>query len=696
MDLNSEYSVTSVDPQKLEISRGHPVPLGTSILRDGINFAVLSKHAQKITLVLFDSGGYDPVIEIPLNPIENRTGQIWHVYIKGLEQDVRYGYRVDTEEQNDTMLLLDPYAKAFSGASQWGKIYVRPGTSSRRPQKNNRRALVVDDEFDWKGDQPLNIPMADSIIYELHVRGYTRHSSSNVKHPGTFKGLTKKIPYLKKLGVTAIELLPINEFEEFENRCHPETGEPLVNFWGYNSIGFFAPKASFAYNSRNANQIKEFKEMIKAFHKAGIEIILDIVFNHTAEGNENGPVYNFKGFDEDIYYLKNQNGHFLNYSGCGNTMNCNHPIVRDLILDCLRYWVTEMHVDGFRFDLASILGRGQDGEVLANPPLLERIAFDPVLANTKIIAEAWDAAGLYQVGSFPAWGRWAEWNGKFRDDIRRFIKGDTNTVGLLASRLSGSADLYEDDGRAPFHGINFITSHDGFTLADLVSYNEKHNEANGEYNRDGTNDNASWNCGVEGETDERQTNTLRLQQQKNFAALLLLSHGVPMLLGGDEFGRTQLGNNNAYCHDNEISWVDWKLAEKNTDLLRFFSLLIEFRKAHPSLRPVKYNGHGENSYEMSWHGVKLDQPDWSENSHSIGLLFCNAPDDQDIYIIANAYWKPLVFELPKLQSGEKWRLAINTALKTPDDIHAPGKEKAGEDQKKVDVQPRSIVVLVAS
>ncbi len=695
MDLNSKKDITATAARELEISRGHPSPLGTSIIRDGINFSVLSKHAQNVTLVLFDSGGYEPIVEIPLNPIENRTGQIWHVYIKGLEQTVRYCYRIDSEDQKTAMLLLDPYAKAFSGASQWGELYVRPGISPQRPQKNNRRTLIVDDEFDWEGDQPLNIPMADSIIYELHVRGYTRHSSSNVHHPGTFLGLTEKIPYLKALGVTAIELLPINEFEEFENRYHPETGEPLVNFWGYNSIGFFAPKASFAYSGRNSNQVREFKTMVKAFHNAGMEIILDIVFNHTAEGNENGPVYNFKGLDEDIYYLKDSAGHFQNYSGCGNTMNCNHPIVRDLILDCLRYWVTEMHVDGFRFDLASILGRGQDGEVLANPPLLERIAFDPVLANTKIIAEAWDAAGLYQVGCFPSWGRWAEWNGKFRDDIRRFVKGDTDSVGVLASRLSGSADLYEDDGRAPFHGINFITSHDGFTLADLVSYNEKHNEANGEYNRDGTNDNASWNCGAEGLTDDNQTTALRLKQQKNFAALLLLSHGVPMLLGGDEFGRTQMGNNNAYCHDNEISWVNWELPEKNIDLLRFFRLCIEFRKAHSSLRPVKYNGHGENSYEMSWHGVKLNQPDWSKNSHSLGLLFSAAPDDQDIYIIVNAYWEALEFELPNLYTGEIWHLAIDTSKKSPNDVNALGKEKVVENQQKYLVQERSVVVLIA-
>ena len=685
-----------------EIDRGHPMPLGASLRRNGINFSVLSKHAKNLTLVLYASGGYEPIAEFPLNPKYHQTGHVWHIFIKGMDPGIRYGYRVDQDlnepvPENGTKLLLDPYAKAFSGAPTWGKVYVRRGVSVQKPVKNNRRALVVDDEFDWEFDQPLNIPLANSIIYELHVRGYTKHKSAKVEYPGTFLGLTEKIPYLKDLGVTAVELLPINEFEEIEGRDHSETGEPLLNFWGYNSIGFFAPKSSFAFKSTDGGQVKEFKSMVKAFHKDGIEVILDIVFNHTAEGNEKGPVYNFKGLDENIYYIKDpQNGSYMNYSGCGNTLNCNHPVVRDMILDCLKYWVTEMHVDGFRFDLASILGRGQDGAVLSNPPLLERIAYDPILANTKIIAEAWDAAGLYQVGTFPAWKRWAEWNGQFRDDLRCFEKSDPGMVSRLAARLTGSPDLYEDDGREPFHSINFITSHDGFPLADLVSYNSKHNEANGESNADGSNENYSWNCGHEGPTSSEEINKLRIKQQKNMAALLLLSHGVPMILGGDEFGRTQKGNNNAYCQDNEISWVDWNLTRTNTELLRFFKLLIQFRKSHPNLRPISYKRHKTAPGPLiTWHGVKSNRPDFSFHSRSLALQLHDNPDDNDLFIIVNAFWETLVFRLPKLKDQRQWVRVIDTSLKAPNDICQLGKEKIMSNQNDYKTSARSVVVFLA-
>ncbi len=689
---------------EFQISRGSPTPLGASIQKKGINFAVFSKHATSVTLVLFISGEHDPVAEIPLDPHLNRTGDIWHIFIQGLEPEIRYCFRANRRPNQKkkvhrfvkTHLLLDPYSKAFSGASTWGETYQRNGSSRPTRSQNLRRSLVVADDFDWQNDQPLNIPLADSIIYEMHVRGFTRHPSSKVKCPGTFAGLIEKIPYLRELGITAVELLPINEFEEIEGyRFSPKTKERLLNFWGYNSIGFFAPKASYAHHSKNGNQVKEFKTLVKAMHDAGIEVILDIVFNHTAEGNERGPVYNFKGLDNSVYYIVDpETGRYHNYSGCGNTLNCNHPVVRDMILDCLRYWVTEMHVDGFRFDLAAILGRGQDGSVLANPPLIERIAHDPTLANTKLIAEAWDAAGLYQVGSFPAWGRWAEWNGKFRDDIRSFVTGEPGMIKTLTKRLSGSADLYQGSGRAPYHSINFITSHDGFTLSDLVSYNKKHNHENGESNRDGSEYNLSWNCGHEGPTDSKEINALRLRQMKNLAALNLLSHGVPMILAGDEFARTQRGNNNAYCQDNEISWLDWQFAETHHELLHFFKSLIQFRKRHSNLRRMSFEQDDGQPSSISWHGIKLNQPDFSPVSRSIAMHIHANSSDNDLFVIANSYWKALTFELPKLEQ-QRWTGVLDTSLPPPDDIAEINKEVKISEQTSYQVNSRSVVLLMA-
>ena len=685
------------------ITRGSPTPLGASAQKSGINFAIFSKHATSVTLVLFISGEHEPVAEIPLDRDLNQTGDIWHIFIHGLEPEIRYCFRANRQANknekvhrfNKSHLLLDPYAKAFSGASKWGQTYQRNGSSKPTRSQNLRRALVVEDDFDWQNDQPLNIPLADSIIYELHVRGFTRHPSSKVKYPGTFAGLIEKIPYLKDLGITAVELLPINEFEEIEGyRFSPKTRERLLNFWGYNSIGFFAPKASYANDSLNGNQVKEFKTLVKAMHDAGIEVILDMVFNHTAEGNERGPVYNFKGLDNSVYYIIDpETGRYHNYSGCGNTLNCNHPVVRDLILDCLRYWVTEMHVDGFRFDLASIFGRGQDGSVLANPPLIERIAHDPTLANTKLIAEAWDAAGLYQVGSFPAWGRWAEWNGKFRDDIRSFVIGEPGMVSALTKRLSGSADLYQGSGRAPYHSINFITSHDGFTLADLVSYNKKHNQENGESNRDGSDHNLSWNCGHEGPSDSEEINSLRLRQTKNLAALNLLSHGVPMILAGDEFGRTQRGNSNAYCQDNEISWLNWHAPEVHYGLLRFLKLLIQFRRQHPNLRRMSFAQDEEQPPVISWHGVQLRDPDFSHDSRSIAMHIHSNSTDNDLFLIANAYWEALTFELPKLD--QPWVRVLDTRLPSPDDIAEINKEIKLPQQASCQIHSRSVVLLMA-
>jgi len=574
-----------------KISRGSPIPFGSTLTREGINFALFSKNATKVTLVIFAAEAKTPLLEIPLDPRFNKTGDVWHVHITGLDAGIEYGYRLD-RQPNDTpfihrydpkLILIDPYTRALSGGNQWGEQPL-PVTSHNK--QNHRHSLIVRNQYDWEDDQPLNIHLADSIIYELHVRGFTRHPSAKVKHPGTFRGLIEKIPYLQELGITAVELLPINEFDETHNdKINPATGKRLAQYWGYDSIAFFAPKASYANLNQEGTQINEFKDLVKAFHRAGIEVILDIVFNHTAEGDDKGTTFSFRGLDNSIYYLiDKETGRYYNFSGCGNTLNCNHPVVRDLILDCLRYWVVEMHVDGFRFDLASILGRGQDGTVLANPPLLEHIAADPVLANTKIIAEAWDAAGLYQVGSFPAWKRWAEWNGKFRDDLRRYIRGQKGMVGTLATRLAGSSDLYQQSDRAPYHSINFITSHDGFTLYDLVSYKHKYNIENGENNRDGSNENISWNCGKEGQTQNSRIVTLRKRQIKNMTLLLLMAQGVPMILGGDELGRTQKGNNNAYCQDNDISWFDWQLLQENNDLFHFFKSAIRFRKEHPALR----------------------------------------------------------------------------------------------------------------
>ena len=681
------------------LSRGVPLPLGVAVRRHGINFAIFSSHATACTLVLFYPGEQDPYVELALDPLANRTGQVWHVFVEGLQPGVQYGYRFDMQPNPDprihrfdpSQVLLDPYAYALSNSSAWGAY--KPGA---RPYRNS---LVVENYFAWEHDQPLNIPLVDSVIYELHVRSFTRSPSAEVAHPGTFDGLVEKIPYLKKLGVTAVELLPVNEFEESDtDRVNPFTGEPLRNLWGYQPTAFFAPNAAYCANPADGEQLREFKRMVKAMHQAGIEVILDIVFNHTAEGGGQGPKWSFRGIDNSTYYiLEPGTGKYENYSGCGNTVNCNNPVVRDFIVDCLHYWVMEMHVDGFRFDLASILGRGQDGSVLKNPPLLESLAYDPVLANTKLIAEAWDAGGLYQVGSFPSWGRWAEWNGVFRDDIRKFVKGDAGMTSALATRLLGSPDLYLTSAREPYHSINFVTCHDGFTLNDLVSYDEKHNLANGESNTDGNNANFSWNCGVEGPSDDPAINQLRLRQQKNFAAILLVSHGVPMILAGDELGRTQQGNNNAYCQDNEISWVDWRLAETNAELLRFFQLMIAFRKRCPLLRRDSFQLNGEGRFHITWHGVKRAKPDWGHESRTIAMQLTQLHDEHlrdDLHFVANAYSGDLEFELPHIAEREWFRVA-DTAQPSPLDFAEDGQEFPLLSQESYRVKARSVALFVA-
>ena len=682
--------------EEFEVSRGTPMPYGATLMRGGVNFAIFSKHATSVTLLLYYPGDSEPFIEFPLDPRFNRTGDVWHAFLRGLDPGIHYAYRMGRTPNENPLVyrfdpqkaLLDPYARAVP---RCGELPGYQGLAERR-------CAVIDNQFNWEFDQPLNIPLADSIIYEMHVRGFTRHDSSGATHPGTFAGVIEKIPHLQALGVTAVELLPIYEFDERgSDMRNPVTGEPLCDYWGYNPISFFAPNAAYSSSLGDDGPSNEFKSMVKRLHAAGIEVILDVVFNHTAEGDQKGPTLSFRGIDNPTYYTLNRGtGEYLNFSGCGNTLNCNHPVVRDLVCEALRYWVTEMHVDGFRFDLASILGRGQDGSVLASPPLLEHLAHDPVLAQTKLIAEAWDAAGLYQVGTFPSWGRWAEWNGKFRDDIRRFVRGDAGMVPALASRLLGSPDLYLSNAREPWHSINFVTCHDGFPLADLVSYNEKHNQANGEANRDGSNDNLSWNCGEEGPAEDPAVIELRRRQTRNLAVLLLLSHGVPMLLAGDEVGRTQQGNNNAYCQDNDISWFDWRLVKRHADLLRFFRLLIRFRKEHPILRQGTFSASSPNGEQPSldWHGVRLFAPDWSHESRALALHVhgrVNGRPDH-VYVIANSHWEGHAFELPRIAGGH-WVVSIDTGRPTPHDIADPGKEGRLNDQSQIWAGPRTAVVL---
>ncbi|MBW2108501.1 MAG: glycogen-debranching protein, partial [Deltaproteobacteria bacterium] len=561
----------------LKTAPGSPLPLGATVTEAGINFSVFSRHATGMTLVLFEKGKSAPFAEFALDPHVNRTGDIWHVRVTGTGAGLGYGFRADGPFDpkggyrfKPDAVLLDPYARAVEGGQVWGREPALPW-----------RAYLPADEFDWEGDRPLKIPMKDTIIYELHVRGYTQHDSSGVAHPGTYEGLVEKIPYIKSLGVTAVELLPLFEFNEMENKLtNPRTGKRLKNFWGYSTLAYFAPKASYASNPQGGNAITAFRAMVKAFHRAGLEVILDVVFNHTAESDAKGPTISFRGLDNSVYYcLDQETGDYLNITGCGNTVNCNHPVVREFIIACLRYWVTEMHVDGFRFDLAMVLGRNEKGQWLDEPSLVHAIEQDPVLADTKIIAEPWDAAG-YRLGGFP--GRWAEWNGFFRDDVRRFIRGDAGMVPALATRIAGSSDLFQGNGRCPWNSINYITCHDGFTLYDLVSYEDKHNEENGEENRDGPSANYSANCGAEGLTDDQEINALRLRRIRTLVTILMVSQGVPMILAGDEFGRTQRGNNNAYCQDNALSWIDWGLAQAHEGLVRFFRKIIALRNRHPA------------------------------------------------------------------------------------------------------------------
>ncbi len=689
--------------EQYKLRRGKPFPFGATLVPGGVNFSIFSSHATSCTLVLFKKHEDRPLVEITF-PDEFRIGNVFCMVVFDLNyENIEYGYRMDGPNNfqaghwfDRSKILLDPYAKIIGGRDIWGL----------KPDRDNiyqHRGRIAFDDFDWESDRPLEIPSEDLIIYEMHVRGFTRHSSSNIKerHRGTFAGIRDKIPYLKELGVNCIELMPIFEFDEFENsRLNPETQEMLLNYWGYSSVGFFAPKAGYAATGKLGMQVDELKALVKELHKNGIEIILDVVFNHTAEGNEKGHTISFRGIDNKTYYMLTPEGYYFNFSGCGNTLNCNNPIVRNMVLDCLRYWAEEYHIDGFRFDLASILGRDPWGFPLANPPLLETLAFDPILAKCKLIAEAWDAGGLYQVGSFPAYGRWAEWNGKYRDSIRKFIKGDGN-VGEVAQRIQGSPDLYADRGRSPATSINFITAHDGFTLADLVSYNHKHNQANGENNNDGSNDNYSWNCGIEGRTDNPAINKLRQRQIRNAIAILMLSQGVPMILMGDEMGRSQNGNNNTYCQDNELSWLDWNLLQSNADLFRFVKSCIEFRKAHPVLRNSQHFQNrdyvGSGYADITWHGTEAWNADWSEGCRTLAFMLCGQhgkQPDNYIYTAMNMHWQAHLFKIPDLPPGLQWHIFVNTGCLSPEDIYQVGKEPLLENRSQILVGDRSLVILV--
>lgn len=666
---------------------------GAVAIPGGVNFTIHTHGATSCELLLFHRKAEEPYAVIPF-PESYKIGFCYSMIVFDLDiEEFEYAYRLDgpyDEKKglrfDKNKILLDPYARAVTGQSQWGHV---------NNAQHGYRARVVQSNFDWGDQRHHSIPMEDLIIYELHVRGFTMDESSGVKHHGTFEGLREKIPYLKELGVNAVELMPIFEFDEMRDVRLIDENE-LIDFWGYNPVSFFAPNTSYCSSMEYNREGLELKTLIKDLHDNGIEVILDVVFNHTAEGNEFGPCFSFKGFDNNIYYMLTPDGHYYNFSGCGNTLNCNHPVVRDMILECLRYWVIEYRVDGFRFDLASILGRNDDGTPLSQPPLLRSLAFDSILGNVKLIAEAWDAGGLYQVGSFPSWKRWAEWNGRYRDDMRRFLKGDDFLAQTAAARITGSPDLYDPAYRGGNASINFLTCHDGFTLYDLYSYNQKHNEANGWGNTDGADDNNSWNCGVEGETDDPAILALRKRLMKNACAVLLCSRGTPMFLSGDEFADTRYGNNNPYCQDNLISWLDWSLLKKNKDLFDFFQYMIRFRKDHPVIRKDL-----EPSYlgvpAMSTHGLTPDETNFSGDSHVVCVRFAGyneATQKEDlVYLAVNSGWFPVTLTLPELPEHYKWKIAVNTGDPKCQFFH---KNSMPTVESKIFLGERSVIIFVAT
>lgn len=635
---------------------------GACVASNGVSFTIISHGATRCTLLLFKPQAPKPYARIPF-PDSYRIGDTYSMLVFDIKPDeFEYAFSFDGPYEpakgllfNEENVLLDPYSRAVTGQRKWGE----------KPEGGKDfeyRARVVKSNFDWGNIKQLEQPFEDLVIYETHVRGYTKDKSSGVSAPGTFAGLKDKIPYLKDLGINAVELMPIFEFDEMES-ARVVDGVQLYNYWGYNTVSFFAPNTSYAFNEEHNHEGDELKSLIKALKENGIEVILDVVFNHTAEGNEMGPCFSFKGIDNNVYYMLTPDAHYYNFSGCGNVMNCNHPVVRSFIIDCLRHWAIEYRVDGFRFDLASILGRDQNGAPMANPPILESLAFDPVLGKMKLIAEAWDAGGLYQVGSFPSWNRWAEWNGRYRDDMRSFLKGDDGMAGNAITRITGSRDLYSPESRGHKASVNFMTCHDGFTLYDLYSYNEKHNEKNGWNNTDGDNNGHSWNCGAEGETDDPNVNGLRRRLIKNAFAALLCSRGPAMFFAGDEFCNTQFGNNNAYCQDNIISWLDWSRLEKFKEIHDFVRHMIQFRKEHPILRKMTKPSSCQFP-EISVHNGTPFNASTDYKTKLIGIMYAgrNEEDTEDdiVFYCMNAYWEPLVMQLPVLPNGKHWHVDTNT------------------------------------
>ncbi len=635
---------------------------GACVASNGVSFTINSHGATRCTLLLFKPQAPKPYARIPF-PDSYRIGDTYSMLVYDIKPDeFEYAFSFDGPYEpakgllfNEENVLLDPYSRAVTGQRKWGE----------KPEGGKDfeyRARVVKSSFDWGNIKQLEQPFEDLVIYEIHVRGYTKDKSSGVSAPGTFAGLKDKIPYLKELGINAVELMPIFEFDEMES-ARVVDGVQLYNYWGYNTVSFFAPNTSYAFNEEHNHEGDELKSLIKALKENGIEVILDVVFNHTAEGNEMGPCFSFKGIDNNVYYMLTPDAHYYNFSGCGNVMNCNHPVVRNFIIDCLRHWAIEYRVDGFRFDLASILGRDQNGAPMANPPILESLAFDPVLGKMKLIAEAWDAGGLYQVGSFPSWNRWAEWNGRYRDDMRSFLKGDDGMAGNAITRITGSRDLYSPESRGHKASVNFLTCHDGFTLYDLYSYNEKHNEKNGWNNTDGDNNGHSWNCGAEGETDDPNVNGLRRRLIKNAFAALLCSRGPAMFFAGDEFCNTQFGNNNAYCQDNIISWLDWSRLEEFKEIHDFVRHMIQFRKEHPILRKMTKPSSCQFP-EISVHNGTPFNASTDYKTKLIGIMYAgrNEEDTEDdiVFYCMNAYWEPLVMQLPVLPNGKHWHVDTNT------------------------------------
>lgn len=704
---------------------GTPLPLGASVAEGGVNFSVFSRNATKVFLEFYSaSEDSEPYAQVEFSPSENRTGDIWHAFVPGIKPGSLYLFRVDGPFEpskghrfNVHQRLFDPYAKTITPVSVFYNLppdYSAPLDKNDIEHGKNQcakvfpKCVVIDNEnFDWQGDRPINRPLSESIIYEVHLKGFTAGKNAGVSCPGTYAGFIEKIPYLKDLGITAVEFLPIFEFDEFENsNVNPRTGERMKNYWGYSTINFFSPKASFAADKTPGGCVNEFKTLVRELHKAGIEVILDVVFNHTAEGNEHGVALNFRGFENSVYYtlVGSHKEYYMNFSGCGNTMNCNHPIVRNFIIDSLRYWVLNYHVDGFRFDLASILSRGQEGELLKFPPLTNAIAEDPVLGKTKIIAEPWDAGGAYQLGGFPGGRRWAEWNDRFRDDIRRFWRGDEYVSTNAATRISGSSDLFTISGRAPYHSINYVCCHDGFTMNDLVSYNGKHNDENGEGNRDGSDSNWSYNHGYEGPTLNPVIEKMRNRQMRNYMLTLLISQGTPMLLGGDEFRRGQQGNNNAYCQDNDISWFDWENCSLNSALVSFTRKAIRLRKNHPVFRRTEFfkGSMAGKKPDIQWYAADGSNPDWSKISRFLAFRLLGTFDsgakknsDNDFFIAANTDRQDIMLRIPAITDSRKWYRIADTSIEDETSLLSVENAETLISQDRYVLPASSMLILVA-